>query len=70
MAGANYRFADALSPFLGFSHKKFVLGLSYDINTSELSKLAKGSNSFEISLSISGKKNLKTPEVEFVCPRL
>jgi type IX secretion system PorP/SprF family membrane protein len=70
MAGANYRFSDALSPFLGFSHKRFVLGLSYDINTSELSKLAKGSNSFEISLSISGKKNLKTPEVEFVCPRL
>jgi hypothetical protein len=70
MTGANYRINDAMSPFLGFSHKKFVLGLSYDINTSDLSKLAKGSNSFEISLSISGRKSLKTPEVEFVCPRL
>jgi hypothetical protein len=44
--------------------------MSYDINASDLSKLAKASNSFEISMSISGRRNIKTPEVEFVCPRL
>jgi type IX secretion system PorP/SprF family membrane protein len=70
MAGANYRINDAISPFLGFSHKRFVLGLSYDINASDLGKLAKASNSFEISMAISGRRNVKTPEVEFVCPRL
>ena len=70
MIGANYRFDDALSPFVGFTHKGMVLGVSYDINTSDLGKVVKGSNSFEISLSFIGKKSTKTPEVEFVCPRL
>jgi type IX secretion system PorP/SprF family membrane protein len=70
LLGANYRFDDALTPFVGFTHKQFVLGVSYDVNTSDLGKLVKGSNSFEVSLSFVGKRSLKTPEVEFVCPRL
>jgi type IX secretion system PorP/SprF family membrane protein len=70
MLGANYRFKDALSPYVGFAHKNMVLGASYDVNTSDLGKLAHGSNSFEISLSFIGRKSVKTPEVEFVCPRL
>jgi hypothetical protein len=70
MLGANYRFNDALSPFVGFSHKNMVLGVSYDVNTSTLGKMAHGSNSFEISLSFIGKKSIKTPEADFVCPRL
>ncbi|MEX0636104.1 MAG: PorP/SprF family type IX secretion system membrane protein [Ferruginibacter sp.] len=70
LLGANYRFNDALTPFVGFTHKQMVLGVSYDVNTSDLGKLVKGSNSFEISLSFVGKKTAKTPEVEFVCPRL
>src|SRR5688572_25194789 len=70
MLGANYRFKDALSPFVGFAHKNMVLGVSYDVNTSDLGKMANGSNSFEISLSFTGRKSIKTPEVDFVCPRL
>ncbi len=70
LLGANYRFDDAITPFAGFTHKRMVLGVSYDINTSDLGKLVKGSNSFEISLSFVGKKSVKTPEIEFVCPRL
>ena len=70
MLGANYRFKDALSPFVGFAHKNMVLGVSYDVNTSDLGKMANGSNSFEISLSFTGRKSVKTPEVDFVCPRL
>lgn len=70
MLGANYRFKDALSPFAGFTHKGFAIGLSYDINTSDLGKMANGSNSFELSLSFIGRKTAKTPESEFVCPRL
>jgi type IX secretion system PorP/SprF family membrane protein len=70
MIGANYRFEDAVSPFVGFTYKNMVLGASYDVNTSDLGKLANGSNSFEISLSFIGRKATKTPEVEFVCPRL
>ena len=70
LVGANYRFDDAVSPFVGFTHKKIVLGFSYDVNTSDLGKIVKGSNSFEISLSFTGKKSVETPEVEFICPRL
>ncbi len=70
LAGANYRFDDAISPFIGFTHKRIVLGVSYDVNTSDLGKVVKGSNSFEVSLSFSGKRTVKTPEIEFVCPRL
>jgi len=70
MLGANYRFEDAFSPFFGFTYKNFVLGASYDVNTSDLGKMANGSNSFEISLSFIGRKATRTPEIEFVCPRL
>ena len=70
MLGANYRFDDAFSPFLGFTYKGLLLGASYDLNTSDLGKMAKGSNSFEISLSFIGRKSTKTPEIDFVCPRL
>lgn len=70
MIGANYRFDDAISPFLGFTYKNMMIGASYDINTSDLGKLANGANSFEISVSFIGRKSTKTPEVEFVCPRL
>lgn len=70
MLGANYRFEDAISPFIGFAYRNMVLGASYDINTSDLGRLANGANSFEISLSFIGRKSAKTPEVEFVCPRL
>jgi len=70
MLGINYRHKDALSPFIGFTHKNMVLGASYDVNTSDLGKLANGSNSFEISLSFIGRKATRTPEVEFICPRL
>ena len=70
MLGVNIRVEDAVSPFFGFTYKNMMLGASYDINSSDLGKLANGSNSFEISLSIIGRKSTKTPEVEFVCPRL
>jgi type IX secretion system PorP/SprF family membrane protein len=68
--GGNYRFDDAVTPFAGFSHKGFVVGLSYDVNVSDLGRVANGSNSFELSLSFIGKKKVRTPEVDFVCPRL
>lgn len=68
--GANYRIEDAISPYVGFSFKNMTLGASYDVNTSDLSRLAKGSNAFELSLSFFGRKKAKTPEAEFICPAL
>ena len=70
LIGANYRFEDAISPYVGFTYRNMVLGASYDVNTSDLGKMVRGSNAFEISLSFFGRKAAKTPEVEFICPAL
>jgi len=70
MVGANYRFNDAASPFVGFTVNNMMLSASYDINTSDLGRIVKGTNSFEISLTLIGRKTAKTPEIDFVCPRL
>jgi type IX secretion system PorP/SprF family membrane protein len=70
LLGANYRFNDAFSPYAGFTWNNLLIGVSYDVNTSDLGKMVNGSNSFELSLTFIGKKRARTPEVEFVCPRL
>ena len=70
LIGANYRFDDAVSPYFGFYYKNFMLGVSYDVNTSDLGKMVNGANSFEISLTIIGKKKGNMPEENFFCPRL
>lgn len=70
LLGGNYRFKDALSPYVGVYYKNLVLGLSYDVNTSDLGKLGGNANSFEISLSIIGKKTRKADAIPFVCPVL
>ncbi|HEX6915933.1 MAG TPA: PorP/SprF family type IX secretion system membrane protein [Chitinophagaceae bacterium] len=68
--GANYRFKDAFAPYVGFYHKNFVLGASYDFNTSDLGRSSTGANSFELSLTWLGRKAFKAEEEQFVCPRL
>jgi type IX secretion system PorP/SprF family membrane protein len=70
LLGVNYRFEDAVSPYVGFYYKNMVLGVSYDVNTSDLGKMSRGSNAFEISFSFIGRKAARTPEADFVCPRL
>jgi len=70
MLGANYRFKDAIVPFAGFYYKSFTLGLSYDINSSDLGRAAGSANSFELSLSWTGRKNKELAGKNFVCPRL
>ncbi|RPD37964.1 PorP/SprF family type IX secretion system membrane protein [Chitinophaga barathri] len=70
LLGANYRINDAISPFAGFHYKNFTLGLSYDANTSNLRRLTKGSNAFEISLSFIGRKRRIMQPEYFICPRL
>jgi type IX secretion system PorP/SprF family membrane protein len=70
LLGVNYRMDDAISAHAGFTYNNFVFSASYDINTSDLGKMVSGTNSFEISISYTGRKKVRTPEVEFVCPRL
>jgi type IX secretion system PorP/SprF family membrane protein len=51
MIGGYYRLKDAVAPFVGLDWKNFIIGLSYDANTSKLGAMAKNVNSFELSLS-------------------
>lgn len=51
MFGGYYRVKDAIAPFVGFDWKNFIVGLSYDANTSKLGSMAGNANSFELSLS-------------------
>jgi type IX secretion system PorP/SprF family membrane protein len=68
MAGINYRLKDAVVPLAGFSYKNFLLGLSYDINNSDLGKSVTGTNSFEVSLGYLVKKN--RADLKYLsCPR-
>ncbi|BAV04037.1 hypothetical protein FLA_0015 [Filimonas lacunae] len=70
LLGVNYRIQDAISAQAGFSYDNLIVSASYDVNTSTLGKMVNGASSFEITLAFTGKSRAKTPEVEFVCPRL
>lgn len=70
LCGLNYRLKDAVVPFAGFYYKSFVLGLSYDVNVSDLGRAVNGVNSFEISLSFTGRKKRTFDAQNFICPRL
>lgn len=70
LLGANYRFKDALSPYAGVYYKNFMIGVSYDVNASDLGKVAGNANNFEISLTLIGRKPVQADGVPFVCPRL
>lgn len=70
LVGGNYRINDSAIPFAGFHFQNFVLGLSYDANTSNMRRLVNGSNSFEVSLSFISRKRRVMNEEYFICPRL
>jgi type IX secretion system PorP/SprF family membrane protein len=69
MAGGYYRHKDAIAPFVGIDHKNFLVGISYDANTSKLGAMTRNVNSFEISFSYIMRKESVT-SVDFIhCPR-
>jgi type IX secretion system PorP/SprF family membrane protein len=68
MVGGNYRFDDAAIAYLGFQHKNMVFGLSYDVNTSNLSRASKSNGGFELSITLLGRRGIIGPN--FYCPRL
>ncbi|RYY40122.1 MAG: type IX secretion system membrane protein PorP/SprF [Chitinophagaceae bacterium] len=70
LGGLNYRFEDAVVPFVGFDYKNFVVGVSYDVNTSDLGRMVGNANTFEVSLSYIIKRNRILGQRFFSCPRL
>jgi type IX secretion system PorP/SprF family membrane protein len=70
MFGGYYRYKDALAPFIGVDYKNFLIGLSYDVNTSKLGAMTRNINSFELSFSYIKRKGT-TSIFDFIhCPRL
>jgi type IX secretion system PorP/SprF family membrane protein len=51
MIGGYYRAKDAVAPFIGLDWKDFIIGFSYDANTSKLGAMTRSANSFELSLT-------------------
>jgi type IX secretion system PorP/SprF family membrane protein len=68
LAGVNYRFEDAVVPYVGVAFQNFVLGVSYDVNTSDMGKAVPGTNSLELSFTYIGRKSGK-PLRYLSCPR-
>lgn len=66
--GATYRVNDALIPFVGFHLGDFTLGVSYDVNVSQLKAASEGRGGIELSLSYIRHKKIRDPR--FICPRL
>lgn len=70
MIGAYYRYKDAVAPFLGVDYKKFLIGLSYDVNASKLGSYTRNANSFELSFTYIMRKGSKSLFDFIHCPRL
>ena len=70
MIGGYYRVKDAVAPFVGIDWRSFLVGLSYDINTSKLGAMTKNVNSFELSLSYIKRQGTKSIFDFIRCPRL
>jgi type IX secretion system PorP/SprF family membrane protein len=68
MIGVNYRVEDAISPYVGVAFHNFAMGVSYDVNTSDLGKAVTGTNSLELSFTYIGRKSGK-PLRYLSCPR-
>lgn len=70
MIGGYYRHKDAVAPFIGVDFRNFLIGLSYDVNTTKLDAMSKNINSFELSLSYVQRKGTKSFFDFIHCPRL
>lgn len=70
MFGGYYRHKDAMAPFIGVDYKNFLIGLSYDVNTSKLGAMTRNVNSFELSFSYIKRNGTKSLFDFIHCPRL
>lgn len=70
MFGGYYRYKDAVAPFFGVDWKNFIVGISYDVNTSKLGAMTRNVNSFELSLSYIKRSGTKSIFDYIRCPRL
>ena len=71
-AGAWYRNADAICPYIGLDFKKATLGLSYDVNVSSFAPATGSRGGYELSLIFNGSIKKQDPNFQrnnFACPK-
>jgi type IX secretion system PorP/SprF family membrane protein len=69
MFGAYYRYKDALAPYFGVDWRNFIVGISYDANTSKLGAMTRNVNSFELSLTYVKRSGTRSIFDFIRCPR-
>lgn len=68
--GAFLRFKDALIPAIKIDYQPFSIGLSYDVNVSQLRTASQGRGGFELSVSYIGFLNRdNSSKYRIFCPR-
>ena len=70
LGGINYRFDDAVVPFVGIDYKNLLIGVSYDVNNSELGRSITTANTYEVSLTYIFRKAKVLGQRNISCPRL
>lgn len=68
VAGAMYRYKDAIAPNIGLYMNGLMIGFSYDINISQMKTVSSVNGGYELSISFT--KPRKIPDTKFICPRL
>ena len=68
VAGAMYRFQDAAIANIGYHVSSWIVGASYDFNTSSLNRATNTQGGIELSISYVFRKRISEPEP--ICPRL
>ncbi len=69
-AGAFLRWRDALVPVIKIDYHPFAIGISYDVNVSQLKTASQGRGGFELSVSYIGFLNRdNSSKNKILCPR-
>jgi type IX secretion system PorP/SprF family membrane protein len=66
--GAMYRFQDAAIANVGYHFDNYIVGASYDFNTSQLNTATAGQGGLELSISYVFHRHIQEPDP--ICPRL
>jgi hypothetical protein len=67
--GGFIRWKDALIPVVKVEMNSFSVGLSYDVNTSELNTVSNARGGFELSISYLGFLNRENAKYRTLCPK-
>lgn len=68
IGGVMYRIGDAAIVDVGYHFSNTIIGVSYDFNTSSLTRATNGAGGLELSISYVFHKRIQEPEP--ICPRL